>query len=199
MKHGYNPLRSIGAWRSPASALAWGARGRRFESSRPDSNKRNRPVDWTVFSYVILSGAKNLLTVGETLRFAQGDTLRLIFMESNEETIYPPTNKQSIFSLVFGILTIVFFCMGWLPFPLTGTICFPVSVLFGILALLFGVISLHQIRRHNHSGRPMAWLGIVIGGFVFVCVLCVVILIASIFVFSPDSFHVPPFLDKYQI
>ncbi len=26
----------IGAWRSPASALAWGARGRRFESSRPD-------------------------------------------------------------------------------------------------------------------------------------------------------------------
>src|ERR1043165_3431189 len=26
----------IGAWRSPASALAWGARGRRFKSSRPD-------------------------------------------------------------------------------------------------------------------------------------------------------------------
>jgi hypothetical protein len=28
--------KSIGAWRSPASALAWGARGRRFKSSRPD-------------------------------------------------------------------------------------------------------------------------------------------------------------------
>ena len=27
---------AIGAWRSPASALAWGARGRRFKSSRPD-------------------------------------------------------------------------------------------------------------------------------------------------------------------
>ncbi len=26
----------FGAWRSPASALAWGARGRRFKSSRPD-------------------------------------------------------------------------------------------------------------------------------------------------------------------
>ena len=25
-----------GAWRSPASALAWGARGRRFKSFRPD-------------------------------------------------------------------------------------------------------------------------------------------------------------------
>ncbi len=39
IKYGYNPLRSIGAWRSPASALAWGARGRRFKSSRPDSTK----------------------------------------------------------------------------------------------------------------------------------------------------------------
>ena len=27
---------TIGAWRRPASALAWGARGRRFKSSRPD-------------------------------------------------------------------------------------------------------------------------------------------------------------------
>jgi putative ABC transport system ATP-binding protein len=32
----YNVGRSIGAWRRPASALAWGARGRRFKSSRPD-------------------------------------------------------------------------------------------------------------------------------------------------------------------
>ena len=35
-KRGYNPALSLGAWRSPASALAWGARGRRFKSSRPD-------------------------------------------------------------------------------------------------------------------------------------------------------------------
>src|SRR5687768_473575 len=28
----YNLSLQIGAWRSPASALAWGARGRRFES-----------------------------------------------------------------------------------------------------------------------------------------------------------------------
>ena len=34
----YNVSRSIGAWRSPVSALAWGARGRRFKSSRPDLN-----------------------------------------------------------------------------------------------------------------------------------------------------------------
>jgi hypothetical protein len=32
-------LMEIGAWRSPASALAWGARGRRFKSSRPDRKR----------------------------------------------------------------------------------------------------------------------------------------------------------------
>jgi hypothetical protein len=30
------PKRQIGAWRSPASALAWGARGPGFKSRRPD-------------------------------------------------------------------------------------------------------------------------------------------------------------------
>jgi hypothetical protein len=32
----YPPRPSVGAWRSLASALQWGCRGRRFESSRPD-------------------------------------------------------------------------------------------------------------------------------------------------------------------
>ena len=31
----------FGAWRSPVSALAWGVRGRRFESSRPDYKTPN--------------------------------------------------------------------------------------------------------------------------------------------------------------
>ena len=35
---GYNSLQDIGAWRSPASALAWGVRGPGFESRRPDKN-----------------------------------------------------------------------------------------------------------------------------------------------------------------
>ena len=33
---GYNVHCSDGAWRSPASALAWGVRGPGFESRRPD-------------------------------------------------------------------------------------------------------------------------------------------------------------------
>jgi uncharacterized membrane protein len=120
-------------------------------------------------------------------------------METNQETTYPPTNKNSILSLVFGIVTIIFFCMAMLPFPFTGIICFPISIFFGIVAILFGVISLSQIRRNNHSGRPMAWTGILIGGCVFICILCMLILMVSAFMLAPDYFHVPPFLDKYQI
>lgn len=36
---GYNLNCSDGAWRSPASALAWGVRGPGFESRRPDQQK----------------------------------------------------------------------------------------------------------------------------------------------------------------
>ena len=39
-----------GVWRSPASALAWGVRGPRFESGYPDSWKTGspfgEPFDW---------------------------------------------------------------------------------------------------------------------------------------------------------
>ncbi len=41
---------SFGAWRSPASALQWGCKGRRFESDRPDQIKK--PLNWR-FIYLI--------------------------------------------------------------------------------------------------------------------------------------------------
>ena len=40
----------IGAWRSPASALAWGARGRRFKSSRPDKYRHIGKI-WRFFCF----------------------------------------------------------------------------------------------------------------------------------------------------
>jgi uncharacterized membrane protein HdeD (DUF308 family) len=116
----------------------------------------------------------------------------------NEKIINSPTNNQAILSLVFGILTIVSFCTGVVPFPLTGFICFPASILFGVLALVFGVISLNQIRRQNESGRPMAWMGIMLGGLVFLCLMCMVIAIASLFIFAPNSIHTPPFFPHFS-
>jgi uncharacterized membrane protein HdeD (DUF308 family) len=117
----------------------------------------------------------------------------------NEEAIKSPINNQSIISLVFGILTILSFCMGLVPFPFTGIICFPTSFLLGILALTFGVISLNQIRRQNESGSPMAWIGIMIGGFVFLCMICMVIALAAFFIFTPNSSPLPPFIQNFQL
>jgi hypothetical protein len=120
-------------------------------------------------------------------------------METNSETIHPPANKQSILSLIFGILTILFLCMGTIPIPFTGFICFPLSSLFGILALIYGVISLNQIRRSNETGRPMAWIGIMAGGFILMCMICMVMAIAGIFIFAPNSIHLPPSMQNFHI
>ena len=120
-------------------------------------------------------------------------------METKEENTYSPINTQSILSLVFGILTILFLCLSMFPFPLTTIICFPISFLFGILALVFGAISLNQIRQRKESGRPMAWIGIMAGGFILLCVICMVITIAALFIFAPNSFHMPPFIQNFNV
>lgn len=116
-----------------------------------------------------------------------------------EKVIYPQTNTQSILSLVFGILTLLSFCMGLIPIPFTGFVCFPVSLMFGTLALIFGALALNQIRRGNETGSPMAWIGIIIGGFVFLCLMCMTIAFASLFIFAPNYVPTPPFLYNHQL
>ncbi len=117
----------------------------------------------------------------------------------NEEMSDLPINHQAILSLVFGILTILSCCTGMVPFSFMGFICFPLSVLFGFLALVFGVISLNGIRRRNESGSPMAWIGIVLGGLIFLCVMCMIAAIASFFIFTPDAVPMPPFIQNFSI
>ena len=125
-------------------------------------------------------------------------------MQSNEP-IYssptpnpPPTNRHSIVSLVLGLITLFLFCGGILiPIPFTSFICVPISALIGLGAFIYGIISLNTIRKNNETGHPMAWSGILIGGFVFLCLLCMIVAILSLFNFAPQ--YVPPFLQGYQI
>jgi len=118
-------------------------------------------------------------------------------MEIKNEGTSSPINTHSIISLVLGVITILFFCTGWLPIPFSGFICFPGSGLFGFLALIFGVVALNRIRKHNHGGRPLAWMGITIGGLVFICMLCMLVLIISLFIFAPNQMQ--PFLNNYRL
>jgi hypothetical protein len=63
----------------------------------------------------------------------------------------------------------------------------------------FGAISLNRIQRQKESGRPIAWAGIMIGGFVFMCVMCMIIAAASFFFFAPNSIPTPPFIQNFSI
>ncbi|HNC08860.1 MAG TPA: DUF4190 domain-containing protein [Anaerolineales bacterium] len=116
------------------------------------------------------------------------------------ETLPPPspTNRHSIISLLLGLITLFLFCGGIIvPIPFTSFICIPISAVIGLVASIYGFISLNRIRKTNESGRPMAWSGILIGGFVFLCMLCIVIALVSLFTFAPE--HVPPVLQNYQL
>jgi hypothetical protein len=120
-------------------------------------------------------------------------------MEPIEQPTLPPFNKHSIVSLILAILTILSFCTGWSPIPFTGFICFPTSVLLGITALAFGFVSLNRIRKHNHRGHSMAWTGIVIGGFVVLCILCMVAaMVAAIYYMPSGTLPLPPFLKDFH-
>ena len=119
-------------------------------------------------------------------------------MESNEPLLSPPqTNRHSIISLTLGILTLLTLCGGMAPIPFTGFVCFPVSFLLGLIALTYGTISLHTIRKTKEAGGFMAWTGVIIGGFVFLCMACIFITFALLFNFAPGS--IPTILQNHQI
>jgi uncharacterized membrane protein len=124
-------------------------------------------------------------------------------MSSDEQSIpAQTTNRHAIISLVLGIITLVLFCGGiFIPVPFTSLICVPVSALIGVAALIYGLISLNRIKRHNQTGHPMAWTGILIGAFVLMCMLCTIAGILALFHFAPETFQdmpIPPFLRNFQ-
>ncbi|MCC7119397.1 MAG: DUF4190 domain-containing protein [Anaerolineales bacterium] len=110
-------------------------------------------------------------------------------------------NRHSIISLILGIATLIFFCGGILvPIPLTSFICVPVSSIFGLVGLIYGVISLKRIKMHAQSGRPLAWAGILIGGFVFFCMICSIIALWIVWhTHAIHNFPTPPFIQNFEI
>ena len=117
---------------------------------------------------------------------------------NNDEDLAFSINKHSIISLVLGILTLAFICGGVVPIPLTGFVCFPAGFLFSIPTIIYGVISINKIKKSGETGLPIAWTGIAIGGFVFICMLCASVAIGATLIFAPDALPpLQPYLDKY--
>jgi hypothetical protein len=108
-------------------------------------------------------------------------------MQSMEETFQPPPfNSNSIISSIATILTVVLFCIGFVPIPLTALICYPVSLIAGIFALVTGMKALRQIRQTGESGRTLALISVWTGGVIILAMLCVLTLGILLFPYIAD-------------
>jgi len=97
-----------------------------------------------------------------------------------------PTNRLSLVSFLSAILTIISFCIGAAPIPLTAWICYPAALLLGLTALVTGFTSLRQIRLSGEKGRASALLGIGIGGLTILAVICLTTLSFLLIYFGAD-------------
>lgn len=71
------------------------------------------------------------------------------------------TNVLSIISLAAGILGFLGICLGIIPF--FGWVCSGIGGLFGVVALVTGLIGMNQVRKDAGKGKGMAIAGIVLG------------------------------------
>ncbi|UXY22214.1 DUF4190 domain-containing protein [Streptomyces cynarae] len=78
----------------------------------------------------------------------------------------PPSNGMGIASLVLGVISLVLFCL-W-----------PVALIVGVLAVIFGIIGRRKARRGEATNGGMALAGVICGavGFVLSAVLLIVLL-----------------------
>ncbi|MEJ5223531.1 MAG: hypothetical protein WHV44_03675 [Anaerolineales bacterium] len=82
----------------------------------------------------------------------------------------PSPNRLALISLTFSALTVISFCIGWAPIPLTALVCYPVAVLGGLAAMLTGWMSLQRLAPGGR--RWMAHTGLWIGGLTISAVIC---------------------------
>ncbi len=87
-----------------------------------------------------------------------------------------PVDTWAGVSIGAAILTLLSFCGGVAPIPLTGFICFPAAVGLGLVALVAGLRALRRIRRSGEGGRTFALIGTSIGGLTLLATLCMVVL-----------------------
>ncbi len=112
-------------------------------------------------------------------------------MQSVEEPFQsPPFNHNSIISFIAAILTVVLFCIGVVPIPLTALICYPVSLIAGIFALVTGLKALRQIRQTGESGRTLALISVWAGGVIILVILCIVTLGILLFPYIADFIRI---------
>jgi hypothetical protein len=84
------------------------------------------------------------------------------------------TNSLSVVSLITGIVGFISMCLGVIPF--LGWVCYGISGLAAIAALITGFIGINKMKASGEKGRGMAITGIVFGalGLLGVCVMIII-------------------------
>ena len=66
-------------------------------------------------------------------------------------------------SFVLAVLTLLLFCIGFAPIPLTALVCYPAAFAGGIASIGTGARALREIRENGEGGRPFALIALWVG------------------------------------
>jgi hypothetical protein len=100
-----------------------------------------------------------------------------------------PVDRGAVISLAAAVLTVLAFCGGIVPVPLTGFMCFPAAAGFGIVAFVAGLASLRRVRSSGEGGRTFALVGTAVGGLALVSLICLLAMGISLYPSLVDLFH----------
>jgi MFS family permease len=98
----------------------------------------------------------------------------------------PPLNTRAVLSFLLAVLTVISFCIGVAPIPLTALVCYPAAILLGLASLWMGSTALREVRQKDERGRRMALVGMWSGGLVMLAVLVFVVISALLFPYFLD-------------
>ena len=108
-------------------------------------------------------------------------------MESKPPT---PFNRQAIFSVALAVLTLISFCVGVAPIPLSSLICYPSTVLLGLASVWTGAAALREMRQTSERGRRLAWISLWSVSLMLLTILCLTTLMILLFPYAVDTLRV---------
>jgi hypothetical protein len=93
-----------------------------------------------------------------------------------ETTSTPSYNRRALTGFIVSMLALISFCAGFVPIPFTAIICYPISILLGVIAFVVGLSSIRQIRSNGENGKVFALISVWAGGFVIFMTICFITL-----------------------
>ena len=87
----------------------------------------------------------------------------------------PPFNRKALTAFILSIISVLAFCIGLLPVPLTILFCYPPGILLGIASFVLGMQALRAIHDTGERGRVLALIAMWISGLVILATLCVIV------------------------